>query len=196
MRLITTPQDPYKWAFVPEKKHLFQKQLSKHCIRAYKEIYKGIDDEVFEAIPADGSNSQSRASTMTAEAELEDVSNSEVQAKPAAKFTAKIDELTNRNLRLMTELEKWRSAATQAEIANRELEASFEAAQLHANVIQQENKRMKEASRRNSQAASFFRAKAEQSDAVMKDIFSTLESAKAKTRYQDVQYDSNVTESE
>jgi hypothetical protein len=198
VRLITTPQDPYKWAFVPEKRHLFQKHMSKHCIRAYEEIYIGIDDEAFEAIPADESNGRCRASTTTAEATPEKSSNSEVQTKPVPSFTAKIDELTSQNIRLMAELEQWRPAASQAETSNRELEANLKAAQLHANAIQQENERMKEACRRNSLAASFFRAKAAQSDAVMQEIFSTLESAKAKPRYQDVHYDydSNPTESE
>jgi hypothetical protein len=49
-----------------------------------------------------------------------------------------------------------------------------------ANAIQQENERIKEACRRNSLAASFFRAKAAQSDIIVKEIFSALESAKAK----------------
>jgi hypothetical protein len=105
VRLMITPQDPYKWAFVPEKRHLFQKQLSKHCIRAYKEIYTGIDDEAFEAIPIDTSNYQSYASPTITEVTQEKTSYLEV-VKPAASFTAKISELTTHNLRLITELEQ------------------------------------------------------------------------------------------
>ena len=180
VRLITTPQDPYKWAFVPEKRHLFQKQLSKHCIRAYKEIYTGIDDEAFEAIPIDTSNYQSYASPTITEVTQEKTSNLEVEMKPAASFTAKINDLTSHNLRLITELEQWKSATSQAETLNRELEASLEAAQSDANAIQQENERMKEACRQNSLAANCFRAKTAQLEAIVKEIFSALESAKAK----------------
>jgi 3'-phosphoadenosine 5'-phosphosulfate sulfotransferase len=114
--------------------------------------------------------------------------NSEIPTKPAASFTAKIDELTSHNLRLIAELEQWRSAALQAETSNRELEASLEAVQLHANTVRQENESMKEVCRRDSMAATFFRAKATQSDAVMEEIFSALESAKAKTRHQNIHY--------
>jgi hypothetical protein len=138
---------------------LFQKQLSKHCIRAYKEIYTGIDDEAFEAIPIDTSNYQSYASPIMTEVTQEKTSNSEIEMKPAASFTAKINELTSHNLRLITELEQWKSATSQAETLNRELEASLEAAQSDANAIQQENERMKEACRQNSLAANCFRAK-------------------------------------
>jgi hypothetical protein len=180
VRLITTPQDPYKWAFVPEKRHLFQKQLSKHCIRAYKEIYTGIDDEAFEAIPIDTSNYQSYASPIITEVTQEKTSNSEIEMKPAASFTAKINELTSHNLRLIIELEQWKSATSQAETLNRELEVSLEAAQSDANAIQQENERMKEACRQNSLAANCFRAKTAQLEAIVKEIFSALESAKAK----------------
>jgi hypothetical protein len=80
----------------------------------------------------------------------------EVEIKPAASFTAKINELTSHNLRFMTELEQWKLAASQAEMLNSELEASLEAAQSDANTIRQENERIKEAYRRDSLAASFF----------------------------------------
>jgi len=90
------------------------------------------------------------------------------------------DELTSHNLRLIIELEQWKSATSQAETLNRELEASLEAAQSDANAIQQENERIKEACRQNSLAANCFRAKTARLEAVVKEIFSALESAKAK----------------
>ena len=180
VRLITTPQDPYKWAFVPEKRHLFRKQLSKHCIRAYKEIYAGVDDEAFEAIPIDTSSYQSYASPTITEVTQEKTSNLEVEVEPVASFTAKINDLTSHNLRLITELEQWKSATSQAETLNCELEASLEAAQSDANAIQQENGHMREACRQNSLAANLFRAKAAQLEAIVEEIFSALESAKAK----------------
>jgi hypothetical protein len=127
VRLITTPQDPYKWAFVPEKRHLFQKHLSKHCIRVYKEIYIDIDDEAFEAILIDASNYQSYASSTITEVTQEKTLNLEIKIKPAASFTAKINELTSHNLRLITELKQWKSATLQAKTLNRKLKASLKA---------------------------------------------------------------------
>jgi hypothetical protein len=51
-RLITGPEDPYKWSRLPAYKHLFQKRLSKHSIEAYITIYHGIG-KYFEAVLAD-----------------------------------------------------------------------------------------------------------------------------------------------
>jgi hypothetical protein len=177
VRLITGPQDPYKWVWktipLPEKMYLFKKQISKHCIRAYKEIYEGVD-KAFVAIPIDASNNDTCASTEILEAPPENTPG------PAGSFTAKIDELMTQNLILMTELEQWRSAASNAESSNRELAASLEVARLSANALQQEIEQLKETCRRNTRAANFFRAKAMQSEAIMKEIFSATEAAKAK----------------
>jgi hypothetical protein len=104
----------------------------------------------------------------------------EVAKKPAGSFTAKVNELTNQNIILTTELEQRRLAASKAETLNQELGASLEAGQLGANALHQENERIKETCRRNTLAANFFRAKAAQSDAVIKEISNALESAKAK----------------
>jgi len=60
------------------------------------------------------------------------------------------------------------------------LAAGLEAARLSANALQQETKRLKETCRQNTRAANFFRAKAMQSEAIMKEIFSVTEAAKAK----------------
>jgi len=177
VRLITGPQDPYKWVWktipLPEKRYLFKKQISKHCIRAYKELYEAVDKD-FVAIPIDATNNETGASAEILEALPENTSD------PAQSFTAKIDELTAQNLILTTELEQWRSAASNAESSNRELVADLEAAQLSANALQQEIERLKETCRRNTRAANFFRAKAMQSEAIMKEIFSATEAAKAK----------------
>lgn len=85
VRLITRPQDPYKWVWktIPllEKRYLFKKQISKHCIGAYKEIYEGVD-KAFVAIPIDASNNETCALAP------------ENTSDPAGSFTAKINELT------------------------------------------------------------------------------------------------------
>jgi hypothetical protein len=61
------------------------------------------------------------------------------------------------------------------------LGASLEAAQLSVNALQQEKERMKESCRQNAIAANFFRTKAVEADAVIKELFSAFESTKAKT---------------
>src|SRR2546423_218450 len=179
VRLITGAQDPYKWISLPEKRYLFEKHLSKHCTRAYREICVGVG-EAFEAVPTDASNNETRPSAEIPEARLENTSDLEVAKKPASSFTAKIDELERQNLTLMTELEQWRSTASNTEALNRELGASLEAAQLSVNALQQEKERMKESYHQNTMAANFFRTKAVQADAIIKELFSAFESVKAK----------------
>ena len=118
VRLITGPQDPYKWVSLPEKRYLFEKHLSKHCTRAYREICVGVG-EAFEAVPTDASNNETRPSAEMPEARPEKTSELEVAKKPAGSFTAKIDELERHNLALITELEQWKSTASNAEALNR-----------------------------------------------------------------------------
>jgi chromosome segregation ATPase len=179
VRLITGPQDSYKWISLPEKRYLFEKHLSKHCIRAYREIYVGVG-ETFEAVLTDASNNETGPSAEILEAQPETTSDLEAVKKPTGSFTAKIDELTRQNLTLMTELEQWRSTALDAEASNRELGASLEAAQLSVNALQQERERMKETCRQNAIAANIFRIKAVEADAAIKELFGAFESIKAK----------------
>ena len=42
VRLITSASDPYTWQALPEKQHLFRKNLSKHSIGAYRELCRGV----------------------------------------------------------------------------------------------------------------------------------------------------------
>lgn len=54
VRLLTSADDPYTWQVLPEKNHLFRKQLSKHSIGAYRELCRGVGVS-FEAVLAPGS---------------------------------------------------------------------------------------------------------------------------------------------
>jgi hypothetical protein len=65
VRLITTWKDPYRWATLPEAEHLFTKQLSKHCLGAYYEIFHRVG-ETFEAVLNDPLSDHK--SSITAEA--------------------------------------------------------------------------------------------------------------------------------
>ena len=61
VRLIPTADDPYAWRIVPEKEHLFRKEilnkhLSKHSIGAYRHLYRAIGESL-EAVPSSGSHS-------------------------------------------------------------------------------------------------------------------------------------------
>jgi Uri superfamily endonuclease len=53
VRLITSPDEPYAWSYMPEKAHLFQKHLSKHTMGACVELSAGVG-KTFEAIKAPG----------------------------------------------------------------------------------------------------------------------------------------------
>ncbi|KAJ4332567.1 hypothetical protein N0V95_009634, partial [Ascochyta clinopodiicola] len=49
VRLITSPDEPYTWSYIPEMEHLFRKHLSKHTMGACVELYAGVG-KTFEAI--------------------------------------------------------------------------------------------------------------------------------------------------
>ncbi|XTI91148.1 hypothetical protein V2W45_1242710, partial [Cenococcum geophilum] len=51
VRLITGPNNPYNWIFLPKKRHLFKKYISKYLIRAYMELCYNVGI-LFKAIPA------------------------------------------------------------------------------------------------------------------------------------------------
>jgi hypothetical protein len=80
----------------------------------------------------------------------------------------------------MTELEQWRSTALNAEVLNRELGASLDVAQLSVNALQQEKERMKGSCCQNAIAANFFRTKAVEADAAIRELFGAFESIKTK----------------
>ena len=49
VRLMTNADDPYSWQALPEKDHLFKKQLSKHSIGAYRALCREVGVS-FEAV--------------------------------------------------------------------------------------------------------------------------------------------------
>jgi len=49
MRFIINSDDPYIWAVLPGKEHLFSKHINGHSIGVYKELYKGIK-VIFKAL--------------------------------------------------------------------------------------------------------------------------------------------------
>ena len=62
VRLLISVDNPYAWQVLPEKHHLFKKQLSKHSIGAYRELYREVGIS-FEAIlaPDKGTAAESKS---------------------------------------------------------------------------------------------------------------------------------------
>ena len=81
--------------FLRRGNYLFEKHLSKYCIRAYREIYVGVG-EAFEAVLTDTSNNETRVYGNIGSPR--DDFGSRGCEKPAGNFTAKIDKLTRQNL--------------------------------------------------------------------------------------------------
>lgn len=46
VRLLPRPTDPYLWQYLPERGHLFTKQLSKHNIGAFREICRELGSSI------------------------------------------------------------------------------------------------------------------------------------------------------
>jgi DNA repair ATPase RecN len=120
VRLVTGADDLYTWKVLPQKKHLFSKNISDHSIGAYKELCEGIDS-AFEAVPV-----TTTTFTRLAEYIQETLKSTEVckpvkfliptkknSLKPLqASFSAKIDELREENENLERELKEWKDQAT------------------------------------------------------------------------------------
>lgn len=100
VRLITTGDDPYTWKVLPGKEHLFAKQMSKHSIGLYMELFREVGHS-FEAVIA------------TSKVTIEDQGND-----GGATFSGKIAELERHNSSLMQELCK---AESRDERAQREI---------------------------------------------------------------------------
>ena len=98
VRLITGPDDAYAWQTLPEKRHLFCKQLSKHSIGAYRELCRGVG-VWFEAV----ATTASRANA----GELHDQERIDLRcsADSEIKFAARIDQLQSEIRRLTAELD-------------------------------------------------------------------------------------------
>ncbi|KAH6665233.1 hypothetical protein B0J14DRAFT_660920 [Halenospora varia] len=99
VRLVTGADDLYTWKVLPQKKHLFSKNISDHSIGAYKELCEGIDS-AFEAVPV-------TTTTLTRSAEYVQ----ETLISTEASFSAKIDELREENENLKRELKEWKDQA-------------------------------------------------------------------------------------
>jgi hypothetical protein len=104
VRLITGSDEPYKWSYLPEKAHLFQKHLSKHTLGAYVELFDEVG-RTFEAMAV----SYDKASEASPRPEV-----------VAASFTTKIERLEHRcavleadRVRLIEERRHWEAQATE-----------------------------------------------------------------------------------
>ncbi|KAH8650256.1 hypothetical protein BGZ60DRAFT_569573 [Tricladium varicosporioides] len=103
VRLVTGADDLYTWKVLPQKKHLFSKNISDHSIGAYKELCEGIDS-AFEAVPV-----TTKPRARSAEYMQQTLMSTE---SPQASFSAKIDELREENESLERELKQWKDQAT------------------------------------------------------------------------------------
>ena len=52
VRLLPDLQDTYSWSVLPERKHLFTKQLSKHSVGAYMELCREVGKSFEAVVPA------------------------------------------------------------------------------------------------------------------------------------------------
>ncbi|KAH7418686.1 hypothetical protein BKA64DRAFT_654991, partial [Cadophora sp. MPI-SDFR-AT-0126] len=103
VRLVTGADDLYTWKVLPQKKHLFSKNISDHSIGAYKELCEGIDS-AFEAVPV-ATTTQTRFGEHVQETLIS-------LGPPQASFSAKIDKLREENENLERELKQWKDQAT------------------------------------------------------------------------------------
>lgn len=144
MRLITNGDDPYTWAALPGREHLFSKHISGHSIGAYKELCEGIG-VTFEALPVTTAE-QISADCLQGKAFSINTRDNEAQVS----FSAKIAELQEESKRLARELSQWRDQAT----AESELRQRAEA---EINQVTTANQRLQQEVQKHVTMAEYFK---------------------------------------
>jgi len=97
VRLKTTTEDQYRWKILPGKEHLFQKQMSKHSIGAYMELFREVGKS-FEAVPSTVDKTKT---------------NQGIETKDT--FSGKIEQLEKEKSLMTEELGRWKLRADHAE---------------------------------------------------------------------------------
>ena len=141
IRLITNAEDPYKWQALPEKSHLFRKQLSKHTIGAYKELCREVGISFEAALAPESSTFTGREPNAGRQSTIPIRSPLESQIS----FSTVIEQLRSDKLEMTAELERsyghaMKAAELQAiaeEQATR-LELTIQAAEMDKQTLQQE----------------------------------------------------------
>lgn len=93
IRLVTHHGDPYRWLFLPERKHLFEKPLSKHNTGAYREICSAIGRSIEVRKRED--QGQLETASINGSANFNVEPESDTLNPPT--FTSTIEALTQRN---------------------------------------------------------------------------------------------------
>lgn len=140
VRLITNAEDPYIWQALPEKNHLFKKQLSKHNISAYRELCREVGLSFEAALAPDSSSFTGREPNKGRQATI---SLSSPQT-PQTSFTAVIERLKSEKLTLIAEMNKSKDKAMKAtqlkEMAEEEtnrLKLVIQGAEMDKQMLQQ-----------------------------------------------------------
>ncbi len=141
VRLITSAEDPYIWQALPEKSHLFKKQLSKHTIGAYKEMCREVGVSFEAALAPESSTFTGREPNEGRQGTIFIKSPPESQTS----FITVIERLKSDKLTLTAEMNKSKDQATKAtglkemaeEEANR-LRLVIQAAEMDKQMLQQD----------------------------------------------------------
>lgn len=135
VRLVTSTDDPYAWKALPGKEHLFKKQLSKHSIGTYMELWREVGVS-FEAVLATESREFSQG-------------NQPGRAETKLSFTTTIEDLQVDNAKLANRLNQWKDQVAKEsklkELAEEEvnrLKIKMQAAEMHNQQLQQEVQRL------------------------------------------------------
>lgn len=140
VRLITNAEDPYIWQALPEKSHLFKKQLSKHTIGAYKELCREVGVSFEAALVPEPTAFTGRVPNEGRQATI----SMSLPPEPQPSFTVVIEQLKSDKLTLTAEMRESKDQAIKAtelkEIAKEEtnrLKLVIQAAEMDKQVLQQ-----------------------------------------------------------
>ncbi|KAI9770497.1 MAG: hypothetical protein M1839_003178 [Geoglossum umbratile] len=169
VRLITGIDDPYNWSFLPEKRHLFSKHLSKHSTSAYMQLCREVGTS-FEAVNADTSAGHI-AQVKQGDASL---------SQPDTSFAAKIEQLEAENSRLTSELNQWRDQAIKESESKRYAQKEVDELQSTLQTARAEIQQMRHEINNWALTADFFKKSTIQSYRGLNEEFLLLEKLKSE----------------
>lgn len=187
VRIHPRNQDGYRWSVLPQKEHLFEKNLSKLSTGTYIQIMEGIG-VFFEAVsknrlptprasyePLEGAR-ENVAVTLTISqsarnkfAEYKKVVSASI---PEDSFTAKITQLQGQVSTLHTEAQGWQTSAEKESQQRLKLEAELGEAKSAVLALQTENVRLKKRYKKVRKQAVQLRFKVDEADKGIQQLVS------------------------
>ncbi|ERF68671.1 hypothetical protein EPUS_05732 [Endocarpon pusillum Z07020] len=186
VRLITGRDDPYRWSGLPGTEHLFTKQLSKHCLRSYIEIYHWVGNS-FEALPNDTVEGEEHPSGASLKRAVPPADRDQSVKKPrlltqSESFSSRIRRLEEENHTMKRQLERMTETTSTAAKAQNTLEMSLSAAQTTISQLEEEVSTQREKTRKSQALIIHYQSKAQGLGKCIADVVTAIRRVEKQER--------------